>query len=175
MKAVIITSGPQGAGKSTYTKKVCACHPEITLISRDDILIQRYGTTHFNPYAGGAPHIEEELMRLAKRSLRKKHSAIIFDHWNGFPETRKRWLERFKTFGVDKVVCWKFITPLSICDKWYKKRENRSFYSAQNYHYYHETSADIHFEGFDYVEEIFPLQLTIPRLPFIELNGHPIR
>lgn len=43
MKTVYLTSGPMGAGKSTYVKTVLAMLPKVPLISRDKIREDLYG------------------------------------------------------------------------------------------------------------------------------------
>lgn len=175
MNVVILTSGPRGAGKSTYCRAVHVQDSEIKLVSRDDLLMRIYGKTSFSPYTESSWEIFEILYKEIKRFFRerkrgkRKNSIVIFDCWNGWPSERKEISRRLRTFGVHKIVCWKFITPIDICEFWYKEREGDTWFSGRGYRLYHKTSKNIENDGFDIVYEINPTQLSFPGFPYVAL------
>lgn len=52
MRRVALTVGPRGSGKSSFCKGFIRSHPSVSLVSRDEILIELFGSTSLNPYAG---------------------------------------------------------------------------------------------------------------------------
>lgn len=51
MKTVFLTSGPRGAGKTTYVSLVKKVNPEVLVVDRDDLYIREFGATSFNAYS----------------------------------------------------------------------------------------------------------------------------
>lgn len=52
MKRILLTVGPQGAGKTTLCREIAEKNlPNVTYASRDEFLIERYGEHAWNPYA----------------------------------------------------------------------------------------------------------------------------
>lgn len=165
MKTVILTSGPQGAGKSTFCQQVVAESLGTSLVSRDDYLLEKYGTTVFYTYCFSPTDIHKDLFKIIKKELSQK-DTIIFDCWNGYSFERKFLIKEMRELNVDKIVCWKFLTPLNLCKKWYFERE-KSNYWKPNYFTYHRLSQNIKEDGFDSIRYINPLQLTFPGFPKI--------
>lgn len=166
MKKLILTSGPQGAGKSSYMKNIESQHGHVGIVSRDDFLVNLYGRVTFDKYIGSPRGVYDSLLEKIK-ALMIRVDVIIFDHWNGYDYERKAILKDMRELGFEHISCWKFITPLYVCRDWYKQREKTDFHSDYNYHLYHKLSVNIDNEGFDSVRLINPLQLTIPNIPEI--------
>ncbi|MCB9819073.1 hypothetical protein H6788_02730 [Candidatus Nomurabacteria bacterium] len=119
MTHVILTIGPQCAGKSTFCEKVVALDPSIDLVSRDKILIELYGTVWLSSYTGGHLVAYEKMWKEVKR-LVQPHSdkLLILDCWNGEEADRANILKKLKRYGVTKVSGWYFVTPKSQCVEW---------------------------------------------------------
>ncbi|MBT6734981.1 AAA family ATPase [Candidatus Woesearchaeota archaeon] len=167
MKRIILTSGPRGAGKSTYVRNFLEKNPRVKGISRDDLLIELFGKTSLNPYTGGHEYAYRIFFNRIKNSLNNASDLdLIVDCWNGYPKGRKDMVEQFKDYGADRILCWKFITPLDVCLNWFFKKEDSRSYSKsgieRDYELYHEKSKNISKENFDNVYLINPLQLEFP-------------
>ena len=165
MNIIILLSGPQGAGKSTYAENICQMNPSAQLVSRDALLMEIYGTVYFDPYCGFPMDIYETMYKKIKDLIneRKKHyhCVVIVDCWNGSCRDRTHLIGKFKEHDADKIICWKFITEYSLCKYWYQKREGDKFYSEHNFDMYHRTSENIEKDGFDGVSYVHPLQLQL--------------
>lgn len=114
-----------------------------------------------------------------------KDAKIIIDSWNGYQSTRTTLVRWFRELGVDRIVCWYFVTPLSACLKWYKKKPDTKGMSERSciwdYNLYHEKAADINFpeheifraeeeefiSRFDLIYRINPVQMALPGIPLI--------
>ena len=131
MNIVILLSGPQGAGKSTYAENICQMNPSAQLVSRDALLMEIYGTVYFDPYCGFPMDIYETMYKKIKDLIneRKKHyhCVVIVDCWNGSCRDRTHLVGKFKEHGADKIICWKFMTEYSLCKHWYQKEKVINF------------------------------------------------
>ncbi|KKQ51717.1 MAG: hypothetical protein US70_C0014G0020 [Parcubacteria group bacterium GW2011_GWD2_38_11] len=188
MKTVYLTSGPRGAGKSTYVSLVRKISPEILVIDRDEIYAKEFSGCSFDPYTG---------MHIVAAQFFKQHikegidsadedAKIIIDAWNGFGTQRKGYIRLLRDLGVETIVCWYFVTPLSACLEWFmQKPDIRGFSEGSciwDYNLYHEEASDINYpehkiyliekddfddSNFDMICRINPLQLTLPGVPLI--------
>ncbi len=166
MKNIILTSGPRGAGKTTFSKQWIEEYPNTDYLSRDKLLIDLFGETSLNPYTTSPSQIHKLFMKQVEQKVQNKsNSNIIIDYWNGFPEERRFLIDEFRKYDIDKVICWKFITPKNVCLDWFMKKEDVEGYFlegiARDYDLYHEMSKNIHQENFDAVYLINPLQLQL--------------
>jgi len=167
MKTVYLTSGPRGSGKSTYIKELVSRHPEVSLISRDEILIRLFGSTSLESYGGGHFAAMEVLFKEVGKCLSSGEKAdLVLDCWNGFPEDRKDMIGRLRNLGADRVVCWQFITTIDMCIKWFLQKGDVRGYSERgarhDYRLYHRLAKDIQEDGFDGVCLVDPCQLVLP-------------
>lgn len=172
MKTVILTSGPRGSGKSTYMELVQKIHPEVKIISRDKLLMEIFGKTSLNPYAGEHEYAREIFMNKLKNILAENGNfKLIVDYWNGFSDIRQSLIKRFREYGAQNVICWQFILPLDVCLNWFFKKPDSKGYGkygvSNDYKFYYQTAENIEEDGFDAVYRINPLQFTIPGFPLI--------
>lgn len=122
MKRVILTVGPQGAGKSTYCSRVLAAHSDILLVSRDDICIQYYGSPFINPYTGGHHHVRALMWERAKELLERDSVTLLLDAFTISSAERSEMVQTLVLYGADKVEALQFMTPPAVCSKWYFNR-----------------------------------------------------
>lgn len=171
MKTVLLTSGPRGAGKSTYAENLVRQHPEIPLISRDKILISLFGGVELATYEGEHAYAEQQMFGELKRHLSKDcpTQTILLDCWNGYSYSRRELIQKSKEYGADKVICLFFLISENLCVDWFSKKPDIGFFdpffanSTRNnrkifYHY----ARDIEEDGFDEIVTINSNQLALP-------------
>ncbi len=175
MKTVILTAGPQGAGKSTYCKRVITAFPDIKLLSRDELLNELFGDVWLDPYGGGHCFAMKQLWQRIRKSLVQpgEHHTLILDCWNGSERERSSIVKKLRESGADQVIAWFFVTPLEYCIDWFISREceigeaewKRQSWEqscSHNFHLFHERANDLQEGiGFDRVRRINPLQLQL--------------
>jgi len=171
MKRVILTSGPRGAGKSHYVNNFRGKNSRFGLLSRDECSSELFGRTSFDPYTGEGEYAHRIFFGRVKEALKKPGSVdLIVDCWNGWSKQRSKMIERFRSYGADRVICWKFVTPLDTCINWFMKKDSdeiggRTESSVEWYYaLYHKESQGIEEDGFDKVYSINPLQMELFRL-----------
>lgn len=102
MKTVYVTSGPRGAGKSTYVSMVKKCSPEILIVNRDELFIREFGSDSFDPYSGmhivAAQLLKQEIKKVLDSA--EENSKIIIDAWNGFPIERIHRIRHLRELGA---------------------------------------------------------------------------
>ena len=172
MKTVILTSGPRGAGKSTYVELVKKIQPEVMCMSRDELLIELFGKTSLCAYTGEHEYARLIFERRLKEVLKKDDdSKIIIDYWNGFSKTRQHLIEKFREYGADRVICWQFVISIDVCLNWFFKKSDSVGYSEngcrRDHKLYYNTAKHIDKDGFDAVYHIDPLQFSIPGFPLV--------
>ncbi len=172
MKTVILTVGPQHVGKSTFCKKVIEKYPSLHMVSRDDILMELFGSVNLDTYSGGHIFALEKMWDVLKENL-KEHSNIILDCWNGPDSQREEIIRQLRYLGVEKIGAWYVKTPREIfhswCEKtilteepkkdpiWESRRKEgrmRDFLSPYDF-FYKNATVSIN-QGFDFVVEINP-------------------
>ena len=177
MRRAIVVAGPMGSGKTTFCRSTIAANPGITLISRDDILNELFGTVWLNPYTGQHQYGEKVMWERVATALQAEHAFIILDTWNGSREERSKITKNLRSFGADWIAGWRFITPEAIGLQWYIERESvgkdekqiralKSPWRAEDYHHdyllfhAHGVSED---QGFNVVHDINPQQCSFLR------------
>lgn len=157
MKRVVLTSGPRGAGKSTYSKNFLKYRIQTKYISRDELMVELFGETSLSIYGGSWDYLYHVFGERVKSILEESEESLdlIVDCWNGSSSARKSLIKEFRGFGADRVIAWKFVTPKNLCLNWFMKKEDSKFYSERNflsdYQLYYKTSKDIENDGFDKV------------------------
>lgn len=167
MKTVFLTCGTRGAGKSMYCREIIKRQPDLILISRDEILIELFKKTELSPYEGGHYYAMEIMWKRVKECLRKEGDVkMILDCWNGFTEDRKHIMLLLKLAGANRVVAWRFTTPLIKVIEWFDAKTRNKFNgkemnesrSRDDYELFNRMAKNIEKEGFDEVFYINPLQ-----------------
>jgi predicted kinase len=179
-KTVYLTVGPRGAGKSYYCKNVLVQRKGMVLISRDEIMMERYGTVHTS-YGAGQPEAMEAVKAMLLQHLSDKAGrGIVLDVWNGTSDERKDLIAVSRSYGAKKVVALYFVTPVEYVEKWFwlkpgvaksnewkeKQGQGYVFFSkdapTNDHELFHGFAADIDTDGFDRIIRINPLQLELP-------------
>ena len=179
LKEVILTVGPQGSGKSSFCEKAVALDPSLTLISRDKILYELFGSVFLDAYSGGHYHAYEVMWERVKEQVEAtSDSRIILDTWNGGSRERRAIIERLRELGVGRVVAWYFVTPVETVSEWFwnkpgiakssemcaRSGQGLTFFSDKapkhDYKLFHKWARDIDLDGFDEVVRINPLVTT---------------
>lgn len=180
MKRVILTVGPQYAGKSTFCERVVSAHPEIVLVSRDAILTELFGTVWLDHYTGGHVVGWEKMWEIVAQRLQQDGVTMILDAWNGSACERRDFVKRLRSLGAERVEAWYFITPENFCLQWYLKGEppdvkarnskwRQLIYQMRidsyhnHYQYFHLQKVELE-QGFDFIRRIDPLQTLPPDL-----------
>jgi len=160
MKEVILTVGPQGAGKTTFCEKIIQAHPEIKYISRDAILVEMYDVS---PHMLGSDECELGLAKMYDELQRELEepgdTRIIIDCWCATKKERKAIIERIKFFdeGTHTIGAWHFITPEEKYLEWWEVKYGPAWTMtvAMNTFAYRQYADKIeHSEGFNFIKEI---------------------
>lgn len=173
MKRVLLTSGPRGAGKSEYVKVLSMHHPEVAVLSRDDILLSLFNSTALSPYEGGHEYALTVMFDRLKELLTKESSVgtVVLDCWNGTKGERANLLRKLRELGAEEVVCLYFVVPVDICvEQFFKKRDSKGYSAggiARDHGLFYKFSDHINDEGFDKLIEVYPTQLRFAHFPFL--------
>jgi predicted kinase len=188
MKTVYLTSGPRGAGKSTYVSLVKKTSPEALVIDRDEIYAKEFSGNSFDPYSGmhivAAQFFKQHIKEVITSA--DEDAKIIIDAWNGFWTERKGYIRLLRDLGVETIVCWYFVTPLAACLEWFMLKPDRYGSNKSSciwdYNLYHKEASDINYpdheiyliekdefndSNFDMICRINPLQLVLPGVTLI--------
>lgn len=171
MKRVILMVGPQYSGKSTFCQKALPLFPDVSYVSRDEILIELFGTTLLSRYTGEHGAGLNRLWEIVATRLRKRgRVTLLLDMWNGFLQERMLIAEKLRRLGARKVDAWYFVTPLETCIKWSflrepvkpsdnerYQRESQVQRVTHDYKLYHSTSRIMQEGVFHSIERINPL------------------
>lgn len=183
MKTAYLTSGPRGAGKSTYVSLIKEIFPEILVIDRDKLFTEKFGDNSFDPYSGtqitAAQFLKQHIEEVVTSA--NEDAKIILDAWNGFYYERLDYIKLLRNFGVERIACWYFITPLTVCLEWFMQKADQHGSSKNGYVWdyklYHKEASDINHPdqevyltekdeiedlSFDIICRINPLQLILP-------------
>lgn len=188
MRKVVLTTGPQGSGKTTFCKEIIAHRPEIVLVERDAILIELFGTTHLDPYCGGHKIGEDVMWKKVAEVLSTEDDRImILDHWAGYPRERSWAIRRLRDLGADSVDLWYFVTSEEVCLRQHEAREisirekesgkplsdwdigSLRRCGKSNFRLFHSLPIEEYpgSAGFDSIKMINPCQLTF--IPYADL------
>ncbi len=181
MSTIVLTVGPQHIGKTTFCKKVIASDPTIQMVSRDEILIDLFGSPYLDEYSGGHIVAFEKMWKIVSEKIAQDNSNLILDCWNGPDFERIKIIEQLRCLNVQSVGAWYFSTPQDVCLNWRmqqfvanpnkapkweefrKQRHRDSFLEKYNFFYEHATVDTT--IGFDFVKRINPLEpFVVPSL-----------
>ena len=124
MKEVFLTCGPQHTGKSFFCKKLVEENPGLIYLSRDEILIEKFGTTMLTAYGGGHHWAWQQLWGKVDHLFSEEGDLkIILDAWNGGTDERKYIFKLIKKTGADKVSLLYFKTPYKNHQQYYLKEK----------------------------------------------------
>lgn len=170
MRTVFLTIGPRGAGKSTFCREVVAHRPDVTLLQRDAILVEFFGSTMLSPYEGGHAWAMHVLFERLERALVPENATVILDTWNGLAGERRELVRVLRNLGADEVIGWYFVTPEETVVRQFLEREGETAlaawgaraesYCRRDFTFFHaqEVSTD---QGFDEIIRIDPTQLWL--------------
>lgn len=177
MREIIVTVGTRASGKSTFCKKAVEADPSIIYISRDEILLELFGSTSLGSYSGGHTHAYDKIWETTKNHLIPKVVRIILDVWNENTEDRRWIIKRLRKHKVDQITAWYFTTPIRFVEEWFWLKPNIAkmseiinlqgqgftFYSKdaprQDHRLFHQLAKDIDSDGFDEVIRINPVTM----------------
>lgn len=178
-KHAILTVGPQYAGKSSFCKGIVSAHPDVVYVSRDEILMDLFGTVWLSQYSGKHSVGLDKMWEIVAEHLKQESTTLILDTWNGFTHERADIVQKLRSLGVDRVDAWCFTTPQETCFDWSLKREpvgegrsekwtqfrleSRRITCEANYQFFHSQPLGAYL--FDEIFEINPLDLH-PTDPF---------
>lgn len=128
MIRAIVTVGAQGVGKTTLCEKVVSQHPEVVIVSRDQIFLDLFAVsendrclTDFDPRH---TQIFETMWEFVAESFKKSHTQdvyLILDCWNRGEWDRRIITHSLRKLGADVVGAWHFITPFGTFNSWHKE------------------------------------------------------
>ena len=179
-KVVFVLIGQRGSGKSSYGTRLIKDQPELIPISRDEILVRRFGSVHTSPYSGSNQHVHVVIHRLLRRKLCTQTGiSILLDTWTENSQQRKLLVKKLREYGANRIVALYFITPLEVVETWFWKKpgiakmsemstrqgQGLSFFSenasARDYELFHKLASEINSDGFDKVVRIDPREKLI--------------
>lgn len=174
-KCVYLLVGQRGAGKSSYAKHLLANQPELLLISRDEILVRKFGSTDTNPYGGAQWYTLEVLHRLLRFVLRTRPMVmIVLDCWTEDSKGRASLVQKLREYGATRVAALYFVTPREVVNSWFwlkpgvakleemgkRGGENLVYFSAdapsRDYDAFHRLARHINSDGFNQVIRVDP-------------------
>ena len=180
-KCVYLLIGQRWSGKSFYARRLLANQPEFSHISRDEILVRKFGSTDTNPYGGAQWYALEVIHRLLRFVLRNRPmTKIILDYWTEDSEGRASLVQKLREYGATRVVALYFVTPRDVVNSWFwlkpgiakmedmrsRNGENLVYFSAdapsRDYDVFHRLAQQIDSDGFDEVIRIDPRTELIP-------------
>lgn len=172
---VYLLVGQRGSGKSHYAKQVIERQPEISAVSRDEILVRLFGSVHMSPYTGGQYFAQEIMYRLLRCKLSTQTGLkLILDTWTGYSEERRSLVKKLRQYGATRIVALYFVTSLKTVNIWFwekpgiakaeemKARQGKGFVffskdaPSHDYEFFHENASQINSDGFDKVIRIDP-------------------
>lgn len=179
MRTAILTVGTRAAGKTTFCEQALKVDSSLTLLSRDNLMVELFGKTHLDKYSGGHGQVFEKMWALAREHFEERPQHIlILDTWNGDRGTRKGLIRELREMGAERVVAWYFVTPVEAVAEWFWKKPDviksseargqdigkRAIYSdtapIHDHDLYTSLAAGIDEDGFDEVVRINPLTTT---------------
>lgn len=155
-----VTSGPIGAGKTTYCHRLLEANPHVGYIEFDQLAASLPHITGL-PYGVGYEELEKIMLEEIQELLKgKKTYTIIVDRLNFSRSTRKELMDKLYEFGAKKVHCLLFTTDVDTCIRWFNRKVNKNEYNlTEDKHRRHhnrflDEARDIDLEGFTSVKRI---------------------
>jgi predicted kinase len=177
---VYLLVGQRGSGKSSYARHLVAAQPELSIISRDEILVRKFGSTDTNPYTGEQWYALEVMHRFLRFVLKTKPKAkLILDCWTGGSKERKALIRKLRDYGATRIVALYFTTPRDVVSTWFwlkpglakitemhtRQGQNLTFFSEdaplRDYDLFHQMAQSIDSDGFDEVIRIDPREKIV--------------
>lgn len=174
-KRVYLLIGQRGAGKSSYAKHLLVNQPELLLVSRDEILVRKFGTTDTDPYGGAQWYVLEVLHRLLRFVLRTRPMPkIVLDCWTENSEERVSLVQKIREYGATQITALYFVTPCEVVNSWFwlkpgiarmeemgkRGGENLAYFSpdapSRDYRTFHQLALHINSDGFNKVIRVDP-------------------
>lgn len=174
-KCVYLLVGQRGAGKSHYAQRLFASQPELVLVSRDEILMRKFGSVDTNSYGGEQRYSSRVMHRLLRFVIRTGTAdKIVLDCWTERSQDRSSLVQKLREYGADQVVAIYFMTPREVVSRWFwlkpgiakmsemrdRRGEGLVFFSEdaplRDYDVFHSLAKDIETDGFDSVIRIDP-------------------
>lgn len=126
-KTVVLAVGLPGAGKTTCSDRIVvrdnikanALHVEDFLQANNEHVIDRYGNESLRSDSW------DVVWRHVKDLLCQYRSALIIDMWLWDAERRSEVIAVLRQMGVERIVCWHFVTPAEVCRSRYIKRQSK--------------------------------------------------
>ncbi|MBP6942537.1 MAG: hypothetical protein KBB55_00660 [Candidatus Buchananbacteria bacterium] len=183
MRRAILTIGPRGCGKSTYCQQIIKERPDISLVSRDQIMLEIYGKVGLNLKRESPVPIFETMWARIAEHFEREEVIVIIDCWNGWGDDRQFLTKKLRQLGADTIDGWYFVVPENVCAQWCVEKEVinhpalrdeddswqlklRAASARQEYRRYHDQPVELD-QGFDAIHIINPLQLAF--LTFIPI------
>lgn len=130
MTRIIITVGPQGAGKTTFcTSLMAEANSErVTLFSRDSFLEDLFGKDAWNPYLGLSISGMQQFWQAVARDIQTK-DAVVIDSFFPAPYVFEDMLKQLRkelggNYSIDVEALW-FTTPDSLTAEQFVQRTRR--------------------------------------------------
>ena len=159
---VYLLVGQRASGKSSYAKRLIESQPELSLVSRDEILVRLFGSTDTNPYTGEQYIAESVMDRLLRLKLSTQTDLrLILDAWTGDSRSRRLLIEKLKQYGAARIVALYFTTSVERVNMWFwqkpriakmeemgkRREEGLVFFSkdapANDYEVFHKLASKI--------------------------------
>ncbi len=176
MKEVILTVGPQGSGKTVFCNKAVTFDPNTVMVSRDEILVELFGSVFLDSYSGGHFHAHDVMwQRIEEKIQTSSNSRFILDTWNGNSQERIAIIKKLRALGVDRILAWYFVTPVKNVSEWFwmkpgvaktvdwrnQQGQNLVFFSEdapkRDHELFHTFASEIDLDPFDEVVRINPV------------------
>ena len=182
---VFLLVGQRGAGKSIYAEKLAKAYPTVGVVSRDEILMRRFGSVSFDNYSGHGvlEYVQGVIFRLLRMKLRNSSGVqLILDHWTFTGEERKTIIHKLHNCVASKVVALYFVTPVEAVNEWFWKKPKIAkmnqmntlrglgftFFSenapANDHRVFHSFADGVDSDGFDEVIRVNPLETITPEI-----------
>lgn len=149
MLKIVLISGPRGAGKTTYAKKIAKSEPNTYLFCRDAIMIQYFGKNTFCPYTENPfPLLRRVLKETIERCVslsQRKDITLIVDWFTGYNSQRFELLDFFKKIAPEsETVILLAETNHDECVQRFCKRESEAsrHHASRIYNLYQKTIQD---------------------------------
>lgn len=174
-KCVYLLVGQRGSGKSYFANRLLTNQSDLVLVSRDEILVRKFGSTDTSPYGGERWYAGNVLDRLLRFILHTRTNVgIILDCWTGDSAERASVVRKLREYGATRVVAIYFLTPLEAVNSWFWLKpgiakfeemgkhggEKLVYFSptapAHDYELFHRLAKRIDHDGFDAVLRIDP-------------------
>lgn len=174
---VYLVVGPRGSGKSNYAKRLLTRQSDLSFISRDEILVRRFGSADISPYTGGHWYAREVMHRLLRFTFGTcPNVKIILDCWTGTSEERASLLQTLREYGAKRVVALFFVTPRKVVEDWFwhkpgvaklgdmkshnENEKDTTYYDEdaplRDYDIFHRLAQQIELDGFDEIIRVDP-------------------